>query len=52
MTRRTIFINDSTWTRLLALADSTGYRVSELVRRALIEFLERMEKKDERGESL
>jgi predicted transcriptional regulator len=43
MTRRNLFINDSIWQRLVELAEKSGASVSELIRRAIIEFLRREE---------
>jgi len=43
MTRRNIFIADGIWSRLRSLAERDGTKVSELVRRAIIEFLKREE---------
>jgi len=44
MTRRNVFIADGVWERLRVLAEQKGMRIAELIRRAIIEFLEREEK--------
>jgi len=41
MTRRNIFIDDRIWKRLKEYASVRGLKVSEVIRRAIIEFLER-----------
>lgn len=41
MTRRNIFIDDVVWKKLKDLALERGTRVSDLVRRAIYEFLKR-----------
>lgn len=44
MTKRTLYLTDEIWERLHKLAKRDGMRVAEMIRRALIEFLERMER--------
>jgi len=44
MTRRNIFIDDRIWERLKEYAVSRGLKVSDVIRRSIIEFLEREEK--------
>ena len=46
MTRRTIFLDEGIWDRLLKIAQRDGTRVSELIRRAIVEWLRREEKRD------
>ena len=41
MTRRNVYIADAIWERLRAVAESKGMKISELIRRAIIEFLEK-----------
>lgn len=49
MTKKTFFMDGAVWKRLLAIAKRDGTGVSELIRRAIIEFLRKEEK---RGETL
>ena len=42
--RRTLFISDVIWERMVKLAELRDTTVSELIRIGCIEFLERMEK--------
>ena len=44
MRRRTMFISDAIWERVEKLAVVKGSGVSDLVRRAIVELLERLEK--------
>lgn len=46
MTRRTFFIADDIWKRLEIIALRDGLRISDLVRRAIAEWLRKEEKKD------
>jgi len=43
MTRRVVFIKDKIWDRLKILAERDGLHVSELIRRAIVEFLKKEE---------
>lgn len=47
MSRRNFFIHDKLWDRLAAIAEEHGINVSEMLRRAVVEFIEREEKKKE-----
>ena len=44
MRRRTVFVSDAIWLRLEKLASAKGFNVSDLLRRGIVELLERMEK--------
>jgi len=43
MTRRTLWLDDGIWARLVALAKRDGLTVSDLIRRAIIELLRKEE---------
>ena len=45
MERKTLFMSTKIWARLQVIAEDKGATISDLIRRAVAEFLERMEGK-------